>query len=261
MIELLKVDEAGGMAYFIASPDKASERYLYRINLDGTDMQRVTPKGPAATHSYKICSDARYAIHQVSRFDDPPVWDLVTLPEHKPVRILESNEALKKTIQGLARMPMEFFRVEIPAGDSGNEQPETPLELEAWCMLPPDFDKTKSYPLLIYVYGEPAGTAVCQPWGPDPTSARAQRVVWILDVGNMQGIYIGIGGHAVLRTTLSGSETCWHLGRGILRVAFHPDLYSTAVALNNQRTLHGLNVVSRRDHRSTSRNNWKATFC
>ncbi len=262
VIELLKVDEAGGMAYFIASPDEASERYLYRINLDGTDMQRVTPKGPAATHSYKISSDARYAIHQVSRFDDPPAWDLVTLPEHKPVRILESNEALKKTIQGLARMPMEFFRVEIPAGDSGNEQPETPLELEAWCMLPPDFDKTKSYPLLIYVYGEPAGTTVVNRWSSRSYlwhQLMAQRGYVVMSFDNRgtksprgrawrKSIYRKIGiippadqaaaARAVLkeRPYLDPKRVgIWGWsggGSSSLHAIFkHPDLYSTAVAV------------------------------
>ncbi|MDB4557640.1 DPP IV N-terminal domain-containing protein [bacterium] len=164
VIELLKVNEADGLAYFIASPDEASQRYLYRVNLDGTNMQRVTPAGVAATHSYKISPDAQFAIHQVSRFDEPPVWNLVTLPDHKQVRVLESNEALRNTISALARTPTEFFRVTLPPDESAEDQESAPLELEAWCMLPPNFDKTKSYPLLIYVYGEPAGTTVVNRW-------------------------------------------------------------------------------------------------
>ncbi|MDB4644576.1 DPP IV N-terminal domain-containing protein [Rubripirellula sp.] len=164
VIELLKVNEADGLAYFIASPDEASQRYLYRVNLDGTNMQRVTPAGVAATHSYKISPDAQFAIHQVSRFDEPPAWNLVTLPDHKQVRVLESNEALRNTISALARTPTEFFRVTLPPDESAEDQESAPLELEAWCMLPPNFDKTKSYPLLIYVYGEPAGTTVVNRW-------------------------------------------------------------------------------------------------
>ena len=38
VIELLKVNESDGIAYFIASPDEASQRYLYRVNLDGTEL-------------------------------------------------------------------------------------------------------------------------------------------------------------------------------------------------------------------------------
>ncbi|MDB4695219.1 DPP IV N-terminal domain-containing protein, partial [bacterium] len=164
VIELLKVNETDGIAYFIASPDEASQRYLYRVNLDGTNLHRVTPAGVAATHSYKISPDGQWAIHQMSRFDEPPAWNLVSLPDHKDVRILESNEALRKTISSLARTPTEFFRVTLPPDESDDDQESAPLELEAWCMLPPNFDKTKSYPLLIYVYGEPAGTTVVNRW-------------------------------------------------------------------------------------------------
>jgi dipeptidyl-peptidase-4 len=32
-------------------------------------------------------------------------------------------------------------------------------------MLPPDFDPSRRYPLLVYVYGEPAGTTVNDAWG------------------------------------------------------------------------------------------------
>ncbi|MGB1817963.1 MAG: alpha/beta hydrolase family protein, partial [Rubripirellula sp.] len=73
------------------------------------------------------------------------------------------NEALRKTISSLARTPTEFFRVTLPP-DPTDENAAEPLELEAWCMLPPKFDKTKKYPLLIYVYGEPAGTTVVNRW-------------------------------------------------------------------------------------------------
>ena len=165
VIELLKINESDEIAYFIASPDAASERYLYRVNLDGSNLKRVTPEGLPATHRYQISPNAQWAIHQVSRYDEPPAWNLVSLPAHKDVRTLESNEAVRKSVNALARNPTEFFRVELPSEKSETGEDAAPIELEAWCMLPPDFDKTKSYPLLIYVYGEPAGTTVVNRWG------------------------------------------------------------------------------------------------
>jgi dipeptidyl-peptidase 4 len=50
--------------------------------------------------------------------------------------------------------PAEFFRVEI----------EPDVRLDAWCLKPPDFDPAKKYPLLVYVYGEPAGQTVVDRW-------------------------------------------------------------------------------------------------
>ncbi len=262
VIELLKVNEAEGIAYFIASPDEASQRYLYRVNLDGTDLKRVTPEGVAATHSYKISPDAKWAIHQVSRFDEPPAWDLVTLPNHKSVRSLESNEALRKTISGLARTPTEFFRVTLPTDEATDGQDSEPLELEAWCMLPPNFDKNKKYPLLIYVYGEPAGTTVVNRWSSKAYlwhQLMAQQGYVVMSFDNRgtksprgrawrKSIYRKIGiippadqaaaAQAVLkdRTYLDAERVgIWGWsggGSSSLHAIFkHPELYSTAVAV------------------------------
>ncbi len=262
VIELLKVSEADKKAYFIASPDEASQRYLYSVTLDGTNLQRVTPAGMAATHSYKISPDAQWAIHQVSRFDEPPAWDLITLPEHKLVRSLESNEDFRKTINALSRKPTEFFRVTLPSDDSADEQESAPVELEAWCMLPPDFDETKSYPLLIYVYGEPAGTTVVNRWSSRAYlwhQLMAQQGYVVMSFDNRgtksprgrawrKSIYRKIGiippadqaaaARAVLkdRPYLDPERVgIWGWsggGSSSLHAIFkHPDLYSTAVAV------------------------------
>ena len=75
------VDEKAGYLYFIASPDDAVRRYLYRARLDGKGApERVTPANPPGTHSYKISPDARFAIHTCSTADRPPVIDLVGCP-------------------------------------------------------------------------------------------------------------------------------------------------------------------------------------
>ncbi|MFM7554206.1 MAG: alpha/beta hydrolase family protein, partial [Verrucomicrobiota bacterium] len=49
----------------------------------------------------------------------------------------------------------EFFRVPVGGG----------VEIDGWCLRPPEFDATKKYPLLIHVYGEPAGQTVKDQWG------------------------------------------------------------------------------------------------
>ena len=56
---------------------------------------------------------------------------------------------------GLKPCATEFFRVNISNGPP----------LDAWCIKPPDFDPARRYPLLIHVYGEPAGSTVVDTWG------------------------------------------------------------------------------------------------
>ena len=155
VIRLLEIDEANGWLYFIASPKNPTERYLYRVRLDGTRCKRVTPKGIAGTHDYQIAPGARWAVHTASSFDDPPTVELVELPRHKTIRPLVKNEKLKSRIEKLRRRPTEFFRVDIGDG----------VLLDGWLMCPPDMDDSQKYPLLIHVYGEPAGQTVANRFG------------------------------------------------------------------------------------------------
>jgi dipeptidyl-peptidase-4 len=155
VIDVAAVDEPGGWLYYIASPDNATQRYLYRVRLSGGSRpERVTPADAPGTHSYLISPDARWAIHTASRFDAPPVTDLVRLPTHQVVRTLVENAGLRAAVESLVPRHTEFFKVKVGGG----------VTLDGWMIRPRDFDSTKTYPLLMYVYGEPAGQTVRDQW-------------------------------------------------------------------------------------------------
>lgn len=156
VIQLLSVDERGGYLYYIASPTEPTRRYLFRARVDGKGApERVTPVSEPGTHSYQMSPDGRFAIHTVSRFEVPPVTDLVSLPDHKRLRVLAANEALRAKVNALGKTPVEFFRVEIEKG----------VELDGWRMKPPAMEQGRRHPLLIHVYGEPAAQTVLDRWG------------------------------------------------------------------------------------------------
>ncbi|MFC1635017.1 S9 family peptidase [Planctomycetota bacterium] len=156
VIDVLRIDRKEGWAYCIASPENPTQRYLYRAPLDGSgNAERVTPADQKGTHQYKLSPDSRWAIHTYSSADEPPVIDLVRLPCHTRVRVLEDNAQLREKISALKKHPTEFFRIEMSDGAT----------LDGWCIKPPDFDPRKKYPLFFYVYGEPAGQTVLDRWG------------------------------------------------------------------------------------------------
>ena len=153
---LVRVDEEGRWAYYTASPDNPTQRYLYRAALDGGGKtKRVTPAGRSGTHTYDISPDAKWAFHTCSSFGVPSVVELVSLPDHETVRVLADNSELREALAEVEKGPWEFFRVDI--GDA--------VELDAWCIKPPDFDPDRRYPVLFHVYGEPAGQTVLDRWG------------------------------------------------------------------------------------------------
>lgn len=154
VIGIEAVDEKGSWLYYSASPDNATEKYLFRAKLDGSAMERVSPADAQGTHDYSISPDAKYAVHTYSTFDTPPVTRLIRLDDHKQVRMMSDNEELKQKLAKLQRSPVEFFRVDIGDG----------VALDGWCIKPPKLKKNQRYPVLFYVYGEPAGQTVLNRW-------------------------------------------------------------------------------------------------
>jgi dipeptidyl-peptidase-4 len=156
IISLAGLDEAGGVLYVTASPSDATQAALYRFRLDGTgEPERVTPANAPGTHGYVIAPNGRLAFHTTSRIDSPPVTDIVALPAHQPLRRLTDTTALTAALAPVVTAPTEFFTVDVGGG----------VLLDAWMLKPTGFDVSKRYPLIVYVYGEPATQTVLDRWG------------------------------------------------------------------------------------------------
>ena len=156
VIRVLHIDEKAGSVYFVASPDNPTQHYLYRAALNGTGApQRLTPVDQPGWHDYDISPDAAVAVHTHSTFGKPPRVELISVSDHKVVRVIAANDKLRETVSKLAQTPAEFFRADIGGG----------VQLDGWLMKPANFDPAKKYPLVFHVYGEPAGQSVTDRWG------------------------------------------------------------------------------------------------
>lgn len=160
---VVSVDEKQGLLYFLASPDNAGQRYLYRAPLSAPEAGaavRVTPAPESGTHGYDIAPNGRWAFHTSSTADAPPLTALVSLPGHRTQRVLITNDALHEKVAPLFTQPTEFFKVSVPI-EGSTEQ----ASLDGWMLKPPGFDPSKKYPVLVYVYSEPAAQTVLDKWG------------------------------------------------------------------------------------------------
>jgi dipeptidyl-peptidase-4 len=156
VVSVQLIDEDRGWLYFIASPDNAAQRYLYRSRLNGSGQpERLTPDEQSGWSAYQLSHDGAWGFQTHSAFDTPSTVRLVSLPDHETVRTMVDNAELKSTVAALARGESEFFRVTTEDG----------VTMDGWLMKPADFDPTRKYPLLFYVYGEPAGQTVMDRWG------------------------------------------------------------------------------------------------
>ncbi|HVZ97243.1 MAG TPA: DPP IV N-terminal domain-containing protein [Chitinophagaceae bacterium] len=154
VVQINCIDPQTGYVYYIASPDNFTQRFLYRSKIDGSgEAERVTPASYGGQSSYQISGNSEWAIRTFQNVTTPPVISLIHLPDHREIRTLEDNHELKAKYDALHLNPKEFFRVDI--GD---------VTLDAWMIKPKNFDPSKKYPLLFYVYGEPAGSTVQDNW-------------------------------------------------------------------------------------------------
>ena len=147
-------DEKHGYVYYIAAPDNYTQRYLFRSKMNGTkNFEKLTPANFEGTNRYEINPTATYALHRFDNHDTPTNVELISLPNHKQVRLIADNSKAKELFQSIEVNPKEFYRIDI-----GN------IKLDAFMIKPVDFDSTKKYPVIFYVYGEPAASTVQDRW-------------------------------------------------------------------------------------------------
>ena len=157
VLEKSGVDQEGGWFYFVASPDDPVRQYLYRSRLDGKGgPERVTPKDEPGVHTYDMAPNCKWAVHRYGTADQPTRTEIVSLPDHKVARTLVDSSDLAAKVQPLLSSKTEFFKVKVDNGST----------LDGLMIKPPDFDPSKKYPVVTYVYGEPWGATVRDEWSP-----------------------------------------------------------------------------------------------
>ena len=156
VLEVKGVDDKGGWLYYIASPDNPAQKYLYRTRLDGKGKaERLSPVAEAGTHVYDRSPNYKYAIENYSKLGSPPVIRLIRLPGHQVIRTLVDNAKLRDKVAQLRRGPVEWLSIPTAGG----------ARMPGVLLKPFDFDSTRKYPLLFFVYGGPGNAEVEDQWG------------------------------------------------------------------------------------------------
>ncbi len=149
MITLRAIDEKTGYLYFMASPENATQQYLYRTTLDGKGkLELVSPGAQKGSHAYNVSPGALYATHTFSNHLYESISEWVSLPKHTVIKT--NDQAGARRNAGRVQYPVKMFQ--ITTDDN--------VTMDGWMILPKDFDSTKKYPVLFSVYTEPAATTV-----------------------------------------------------------------------------------------------------
>ncbi len=134
------VDEESGYIYFTGTGKNSTERHLYRVSLNGKKQEKLT--SAAGMHICNVSPHGKYFIDRHSDINDPYKMELFN-GDGKLIRTLADSKTEEAEQYALGKV--EMFT--IPSRDG--------FDLPAKWVLPPDFDKTKKYPVILYVYGGP----------------------------------------------------------------------------------------------------------
>ena len=146
------VDASGQWLFFTATAESPLQRHLYRVRIDGSGFERITQE--PGTHAINMSPGATHYIDSYSTAFHPPVISLHRADGTR-VRVLEDNAAVNVRIAETGMTRPEFMQFETSDG----------VTLNAYLIRPPDFDASRRYPVLMYVYGGPGSQTVVDSWG------------------------------------------------------------------------------------------------
>ena len=128
--------------------------YLYRTRLDGSGLpERISPANQVGTHNYNVSPSGSFALHRFSNYYTPGNTEWVSLPGHTFLGGNSVSAAI--AIANKSASGIEFFTIKTSDG----------VAMDAWMVKPTNFDATKKYPVVFFVYTEPWGQEVKDQYG------------------------------------------------------------------------------------------------
>lgn len=147
--EISHVDEENRKIYFIGSVREEGDpyfQYLYSINMDGSGLSLLTPE--TANHDVNLSVDAGYFTDSYSTPDTPPVTVIRNLNGDE---VMTLEEADISDLEEIGWQPPIPFSVKARDGET---------DLYGLMYKPSNFDESKSYPVLNYIYPGPQSGSV-----------------------------------------------------------------------------------------------------
>lgn len=146
-------DEATGWVYYQAAPTPLT-RQCYAVSLKKGISYDLTYED--GIHKMTFSPDYHHAIEFFESVDEPGQYSLHEVKGNKLTfkRIIEDNAEVKAKWEHMNLPHKQFFTFKTERGD----------ELNAWRILPTDFDSTKTYPAVLMQYSGPGSQQVLNRW-------------------------------------------------------------------------------------------------
>jgi dipeptidyl-peptidase-4 len=146
------VDEIKKRVYFQAAFSSPINREIFFVSLKNGKTTQLSTK--VGTNNATFTSNFKYYTLNYSNANQPP-YISVNATEGNELYVLEDNSTLKSKLNEFSFSTLTFIEVPIENG----------INLQASIIKPLNFDSTKKYPVLMYVYGGPGSQTVTNSWG------------------------------------------------------------------------------------------------
>lgn len=140
---------ADGKKVFIeGTGEDPRENHCFEIDLVSGKVRKLTVS--TGMHHVQLSPDSKYLLDTWSSWDVPRQVDLIEIAKAKTTNIQKSSNPLK----GYNMAQVDFLKLKSEDG----------FDLYGRLMKPHNFDASKKYPVLVYVYGGPHAQLVTNEW-------------------------------------------------------------------------------------------------
>ncbi|MCA5005828.1 S9 family peptidase [Sphingobacterium bovistauri] len=187
----------GTKAYYVGVTNKGLERHLYAVELKSGKTTQLTKTN--GVHNATISPNGNYTLDQFSNLTTPYKVQIINNKDGQTKSIFEASNPF----EGQINMPKIEFKEFI--------SPDSKTPLNARITYPINFDSSKKYPVMVYLYG----------------GSHAQMITdrWLGGVGYFD-LYMAQNGYIVFTLDNRGSDA---RGRDFTRVT-HRQLGEAEIA-------------------------------
>jgi dipeptidyl-peptidase-4 len=151
--QFIGLDEKSNILYYTSTEVSPLERHFYSITLDSKKKLKLS--AGAGTHTINASKDCSYYIDRHSSSSQPLRVSLYRTKNNLRIKVLESNDELKRSVEEFRLAEKELFTFRTVDGTI----------LEGQLIKPRNFDSSRQYPLLIYQYSGPGSQNVTNSFG------------------------------------------------------------------------------------------------
>lgn len=191
------IDLKRNIVYFVATKEAPTQRHVYQVKLDGSDLRPITDTSKAGFFEVSFSSESGYAL--LSSMGPAVPWQAIINTQGDEVNfeaVIEKNPRLVEMVEDYA-LPAEVYTNVTIDG----------YTLQVVERRPPHFNPSKKYPVVFHLYGGPGSQTVDRKFTVDFQAYLASSLGYIVVTVDGRGTgFIGREARCIIRGNMGQYE-------------------------------------------------------